>query len=193
MMSESKQRLREQCLARRKALSSEQKETFSNEIIRQLQQYLDQHYVQGAEVLCYRSLADEVNTTSVFMEPSKHQWYAPVTQKNGDMHWLSCHSSTTWEVGSFRVLEPVEGQCWKVGATPAIVLCPVVGFDGQGNRIGMGKGCFDRWLAKHRQHIDMVIGIGFECQRCSDIEYEVHDVPLDAIITEQGWMTCPNI
>ncbi len=91
-----------------------------------------------------------------------------------------------------RVLEPVDGQCWQEGASPAIVLCPIVGFDLQGNRIGMGKGCFDRWLGQHKQHIDMIIGLAFDCQRCSSIESETHDIPLDAIITEQGWMTCPN-
>ncbi len=191
-IKDNKQRLRQQCLSRRKALPFEQKKNFSDRILQTLHDYLYQQYDKDAEVLCYRSLAEEVDTSSLFVSQSKHQYYAPVTQKNGDMHWLSCDSDTEWKVGLLRILEPMNGQCWQEGTSPAIVLCPVVGFDLQGNRIGMGKGCFDRWLAQHKQHIDRVIGLAFDCQRCSVIEREAHDIPLDAIITEQGWMRCPN-
>jgi len=190
--NENKQQLRQQCLSRRKALSYRQNKNFSASILETLHGYLDQQYKQAIEILCYRSLAEEVDTSPLFTRSSKHQYYAPVTRKNGDMHWLSCHADTKWQTGILRVLEPVGGQCWQEGRSPAIVLCPIVGFDLQGNRIGMGKGCFDRWLAEHKQHIDRVIGLAFDCQRCPEIEHEAHDIPLDAIITEQGWMTCPN-
>ncbi|MDQ6968672.1 MAG: 5-formyltetrahydrofolate cyclo-ligase [Mariprofundaceae bacterium] len=191
-MKDGKQQLRQQCLARRKALSYEQKKNFSNKILQTLHDYLHQQYEQGIQVLCYRSLAEEVDTSALFTLQRNHQYYAPVTRRNGDMHWLKCDSDTEWQAGVLRVLEPVNGQCWQEGESPAIVLCPVVGFDSQGNRIGMGKGCFDRWLAQHKQHIDRVIGLAFDCQRCSGIEPEAHDIPLDVMITEQGWMKCPN-
>jgi len=191
-MKDNKQQLRQRCLSRRKILTHTKNKELSSNILQTLYAYLDQKYGQGVQVLCYRSLADEVDTSPLFALPSKHQYYAPVTRKNGDMHWLRCDSDTKWQAGILRVLEPVGGQCWQEGESPAIVLCPVVGFDLQGNRIGMGKGCFDRWLAQHKQHIDMMIGLAFDCQRCSGIESEAHDIPLDAIITEEGWMTCPN-
>jgi len=191
-MKMNKQQLRQQCIARRKALSVAQRSSFSKKIQQSLHEYLSQQYDQPIQLLCYRSLAEEVDTEAFFFEPSKHQYYAPVTQKNGDMHWLSCHPESRWKTGPLRVLEPVDGQCWQAGESPVIVLCPVVGFDLQGNRIGMGKGCFDRWLGEHKQHIDRVIGLAFDCQRCAAIEQEKHDVALDAIITEQGWMRCPN-
>jgi len=191
-MKGRKQQLRQQCLSRRKALSREQNKNFSGKILQTLQDYLHQQYDKDVQVLCYRALAEEVDTSALFTSQSDHQYYAPVTRKSGDMHWLSCDSDTEWQTGLLRVLEPVHGQCWQEGESPAIVLCPVVGFDLQGNRIGMGKGCFDRWLAQYKQHIDMVIGLAFDCQRCPAIEREAHDMPLDAIITEQGWMKCPN-
>jgi len=191
-MKASKQQLRQKCLSRRKVLSHEYRKNYSEKIQQILHEYLHQQYDKGVQVLCYRSLAEEVDTSSLFALPSKHQYYAPVTRENGDMHWLSCDSDTQWTMGLLHVLEPVNGQHWQEGGSPAIVLCPVVGFDEQGNRIGMGKGCFDRWLAQYKQHIDRVIGLAFDCQRCPEIEHEAHDIPLDAIITEQGWMKCPN-
>jgi len=191
-MKNHKQQMREQCLAHRRALSKKQNEEFSNRIIQFFREHLEQCYDQPIQILCYRSIADEVDTTALFSGQGKHDYYAPVTHENGDMHWLRCDSNTTWKVGDFRVSEPADGQHWKVDETPAILLCPVVGFDTDGNRIGMGKGCFDRWLAQHKQDFDMIIGLAFECQRCPAIASEPHDIPLDAIITEQGWMRCPN-
>jgi len=192
MMKTNKQQLRQQCLSHRKALSQTYRKTFSEKIQQTVYEYLNGQYDQSIQVLCYRSLAEEVDTSALFVGSSNHQYYAPVTRENGDMHWLRCDSDTEWEMGLLRVLEPVSGQYWQAGESAVIVLCPVVGFDVQGNRIGMGKGCFDRWLAQHKQHIDRVIGLAFDCQRCPEIEHEAHDIPLDAIITEQGWMTCPN-
>jgi len=192
MLKTSKQQLRQQCLSRRKALSSEYRKNCSERIQQTLHDYLQQQYNQDVHVLCYRSLVDEVDTSALFASQYKHQYYAPVTQNDGRMHWLSCHADTEWKLGALHVLEPISGQSWQEGDYPAIVLCPVVGFDAQGNRIGMGKGCFDRWLAQYNKHIDLVIGLAFDCQRCSEIDYETHDIALDAIITEEGWMTCPN-
>jgi len=192
MIKNNKQPLRQQCLSRRKALPHVHRTIFSEKIRQTLYEYLNRQYNQSIQVLCYRSLAEEVDTSALFVKQSNHQYYAPVTRESGDMHWLSCHSDTEWRLGLLRVLEPVSGQCWQAGRSPVIVLCPIVGFDLQGNRIGMGKGCFDRWLGKHKQHVDMVIGLAFDCQRCPVIEHEAHDISLDAIITEQGWMRCPN-
>ena len=93
-MKDSKQQLRKQCLSRRKALTRTQNKAFSSKVLQTLYDYLDQQYGQGVQVLCYRSLAEEVDTSPLFALPSKHQYYAPVTRKNGDMHWLSCHSDT---------------------------------------------------------------------------------------------------
>ncbi|MDQ6953929.1 MAG: 5-formyltetrahydrofolate cyclo-ligase [Mariprofundaceae bacterium] len=191
-MKSNKQQLRKQCLTRRQSLSKKQQQAFSAVIFNILQRYLDQHYAQGVQILCYRSLSDEVDTTAMFQMRSNDQYYAPVTQKNTAMHWLSCDAKTVWKTGALNVLEPIGGQCWQAGTIPSIVLCPVVGFDAAGSRIGMGKGCFDRWLAQNKQYFDSVIGLAFDCQRCPEIAVEAHDVPLDAVITEEGWMKCPN-
>ncbi|MDX8399128.1 MAG: hypothetical protein R8K20_02640, partial [Gallionellaceae bacterium] len=92
--------MRQQCLARRKALSDEQKKKFSNKILQTLHAYLDQQYEQGIQVLCYRSLAEEVDTSALFTLQRNHQYYAPVTRKNGDMYWFSCDSDTEWRTGA---------------------------------------------------------------------------------------------
>ncbi|PJC70988.1 MAG: 5-formyltetrahydrofolate cyclo-ligase, partial [Zetaproteobacteria bacterium CG_4_8_14_3_um_filter_59_5] len=72
------------------------------------------------------------------------------------------------------------------------LLCPLVGFDRCGNRLGMGKGCFDRWLDGMKNHILLGVGLAFACQECPRIPAEAHDMPLDIIITEGETIACRN-
>lgn len=71
-----------------------------------------------------------------------------------------------------------------------LVLTPLVGFDEQGNRLGMGGGYYDRSFSflHHRRHWQKprLLGLAFECQRVSALPHHPWDVPLYGIATEQG-------
>ena len=90
-----------------------------------------------------------------------------------------------------------------------LVLIPMVGFDAAGYRIGNGAGYYDRLLgARLPERLGgaralatallprpllprpLLVGVAFECQRLEHIEAAAHDVPLDAVITEQGLHLC---
>ena len=71
-----------------------------------------------------------------------------------------------------------------------LVLVPLVGFDCDGNRLGMGAGFYDRhfaWL-RHRKYWrrPLLVGIAFEIQRLDRLPPQPHDVPLWRIVTERG-------
>lgn len=68
---------------------------------------------------------------------------------------------------------------------PDVLLLPLVAFDDAGYRLGYGGGYFDRTLAVLRPS-PLTIGIGFECTRVTTIHPDVHDIPLDCVITEAG-------
>lgn len=72
-----------------------------------------------------------------------------------------------------------------------LVLTPLVGFDSQGNRIGMGAGFYDRTFAfRHRLNSwrgPLLMGTAWECQRVDAIPAASWDVPLDGIVTESAW------
>ncbi len=187
-----KSRLRQQCMDCRQVLSQRQKEDFSRRIQRHLEHFIETSLPPTPlDILCYQSLASEVSTADIFHQ-GNHHYYAPVTQHTGDMHWQSVHPNTRWKKGSFHILEPVDGQTWQPRKSPNLLICPIVGFDYHGNRIGMGKGCFDRWLATHQDDIDCIIGLAFSCQACRTIPVEPHDIPLHTIITEEGYISCQN-
>jgi 5-formyltetrahydrofolate cyclo-ligase len=69
-----------------------------------------------------------------------------------------------------------------------LVLMPLVAFDEQGNRLGMGKGYFDQTFAFIRHgptwHRPKLMGLAHECQKSNSLISNDWDVPLDAIATD---------
>lgn len=76
---------------------------------------------------------------------------------------------------------PAEGEA----VLPDVLLVPLVGFDGQGYRLGYGGGYYDRTLATCRTK-PRTIGIGYETSRISTIHAQPHDIPMDEIVTSRG-------
>lgn len=78
-----------------------------------------------------------------------------------------------------------------------MVLMPLVGFDEQGGRLGMGGGFYDRSLSfKHTGNTPSgssnkpaLIGLAHDCQRVDKLELAPWDIPLQNIVTAQrGWL-----
>ena len=72
-----------------------------------------------------------------------------------------------------------------------VVITPLVAFDGQRNRLGVGGGYYDRTFAflngvasKDRQPV--LIGLAYELQHIKKINAQAHDVKLDAVVSEAG-------
>lgn len=70
------------------------------------------------------------------------------------------------------------------------ILVPLVAMDERGTRLGSGAGFYDRYL-RHRLlagqwQRPQLIGVGFECQRVTQIPAGCWDVPMDALLTENA-------
>jgi 5-formyltetrahydrofolate cyclo-ligase len=66
-----------------------------------------------------------------------------------------------------------------------VVFLPLVAFDHNGNRLGMGGGFYDRTFEK-RQRKPRLIGLAHHFQECDQLSREPWDVPLDGIATDTG-------
>ena len=85
------------------------------------------------------------------------------------------------------MLEP-ELNCSKICplAELDIIFTPLVAFDTQGHRLGMGGGFYDRTLAHHyhqHQQRPAIIGLAHDCQQVDKVPVELWDLPLKQIIT----------
>ena len=70
---------------------------------------------------------------------------------------------------------------------PAGLIVPLVGFDAFGNRLGWGKGHYDRAIARLlARHPVRTVGLAFSAQQVAAVPAEPHDRRLDLILTERG-------
>ncbi len=70
-----------------------------------------------------------------------------------------------------------------------LLLLPLVAFDAQGNRLGMGGGYFDRTLAYQRDRSwrrPRLLGVGYAFQQVAGLDAAAWDVPLHDVVTERG-------
>lgn len=91
----------------------------------------------------------------------------------------------------YGIPEPADGKWY--GRSPIgldLILMPLVGFDLNGNRLGMGGGYYDRTLAylNHRSHWrrPLLLGIAYEFQKVESLTTESWDIPLHGVITESN-------
>jgi 5-formyltetrahydrofolate cyclo-ligase len=87
--------------------------------------------------------------------------------------------------------EPLTRGAWDIPVpakrdvvTPDLMLAPLVGFDRANYRLGYGGGYFDRTLAAFPQR-PAVIGVGYAFSALETIFPQPHDIPMDAVLTEQ--------
>jgi 5-formyltetrahydrofolate cyclo-ligase len=91
--------------------------------------------------------------------------------------------------GAFGITEPDRGASLPA-RTLDVVFMPLVGFDRTGNRIGMGRGFYDRFFA-HRARLrrwrrPLLVGIAYDEQCIPRLHAAAHDVPLDALVTQSS-------
>ena len=88
-------------------------------------------------------------------------------------------------VNKFGILEPKNS---KNKIIPDLIMVPLVAFDNNLNRIGYGKGYYDRNLRKISKIKKNAIslGIAYSFQKCKKIPINSHDFKLDYIFTEKG-------
>lgn len=68
------------------------------------------------------------------------------------------------------------------------LIVPLVGFDADANRMGMGGGFYDRSLAFMRRPgpSPTLIGVAHACQQVASLPVEPWDVPLQVVVSDQG-------
>ena len=89
----------------------------------------------------------------------------------------------------FDILEPMAPvREWRTARQLDVIIAPLVAFDGQGHRLGMGGGYYDRTLAfltrrscARRPHF---VALAFEMQKIPVLPAGAWDVHLDAVVTE---------
>ena len=122
--------------------------------------------------------------------------YLPVldTEHELPMKFAEIRPESRFRPNRFGIPEPVvEASELNEAAVLDVILLPLVAFNMQGHRIGMGGGFYDRTLAftvgLPRDQRPNLIGLAHEFQRHDAIEPNSWDIPLDALATENRVIT----
>lgn len=119
--------------------------------------------------------------------------YLPVLRPLSDnrLWFVHYHDATPMVANRFGIQEPhTRHGAHHARRVPPwaldLVLLPLVGFDGQGNRMGMGGGFYDRSFAFSRNGgpRPRLIGVAHDCQRVECLPTASWDIPLDTIVSD---------
>ncbi len=147
-------------------------------------------FVACSSVACYLPARDEVDPSMIIERAWRHGKcvYAPVIDANGGMMFRRLTPDTPLERNRYGLWEPVAGSQISPQNID-LVITPVVAFDENRHRIGMGSAYFDRCFAflKHKKHWrrPKLLGLAFECQRVEKIKPNPWDIPLYEVVTER--------
>ncbi len=136
-------------------------------------------FMLADKILMYHSLPDEVDTRNFLKKwGQRKNFYLP--RVNGVNLDILPYDETRLELGSFHIEEPTGNDTINPDEVEVIIV-PAVAYDHQGNRLGRGKGFYDRLLGSTHA---TTIGIGYDFQLLDSLPVEEHDVPMDMVITQ---------
>lgn len=131
-------------------------------------------------VLLYHSLKDEVDTHAFVRKwSSRKQVLLPVVVGE-DLELRKYTGPEDMAIGAYGIEEPT-GELFTDYAAIDFIAVPGVAFDRKGNRLGRGKGYYDRLLPRIPSAFKA--GICFPFQLVEEVPAESFDIRMDIIIT----------
>lgn len=146
-------------------------------------------FVRSRLVACYLSTGSEVNTSAIILRAwrMKKRIFVPDTQRGGTLDFREIRPDSEFTSGPFGIPEPIGGSVLAASLFDLVVV-PVVAFDADHYRIGMGGGYYDRTFSflRHRKLFlkPKLVGVAFDCQRVDKITPNPWDIRLFRIITQ---------
>ena len=145
-------------------------------------------------VMSYMSYKNEFPTHELNKKILESGYRLVLPFTDSDFNIIPCivDSYDDLVISKLGIPEPVPAQC-SVAALDDIdvILMPGVAFDTAGNRIGFGKGCYDRFIAAGEEygtgaHSPLLAALAYDMQVISSVPSEETDRPCDVMITESG-------
>ena len=177
---ETKKDIRKRVLSHRDSMGKEEWEENS----RKIQNCVLTHpfFLESNSIYCYVDYRNEVETKSIIKRAWELGKRVAVPKIEGeDMCFYYISDFSDLKVGYRGILEPE--NLFPANDTHALVVMPGVAFDRARNRIGYGKGFYDKFMAKHPSF--HTIALAFECQLLDAIDAEELDYRPEVLITEE--------
>lgn len=177
----SKTNLRQNVKQRIKLMTMKERLRASHQVLKRLEE--NQHFQEAHVVMLFYSLPDEVCTHDFIQNWSRYKRIL-LPRVEGDEIIPSEYVETKLTQGAYGIMEPLGGN--SLISDIQLVVVPGVAFDRSGNRLGRGKGYYDRFLSQGTLQSVYKIGICFPCQLVENVPTEMQDIRMNEVIDCTG-------
>ncbi len=166
------------------------KEEINEKSIKASKIFLDSDIYKNAKtIMLYYPLGNEIDTSYIFKRAlidGKTVAFPITNVETDELTAIIADSNTHFSKGGYNIFEPNSKKIIDKSMID-VVIVPGIAFDKNGNRIGFGKGCYDRFL----KEINAIkIGFCYEFQMKNEILADEFDVCMDYLICENGLVNC---
>ncbi|MBS0849343.1 5-formyltetrahydrofolate cyclo-ligase [Citrobacter sp. JGM124] len=144
--------------------------------------------IQAKNLALFLSFDGELNTAPLIhaLWQAHKAVYLPVLHpfSRGNLLFLRYNENTPLIKNRLNIMEPRLDvrQVLPVSQLDVLVT-PLVAFDSEGQRLGMGGGFYDRTMQNRQQHHFYPVGLAHDCQWVPELPVEAWDIPLPAVVT----------
>lgn len=189
-MRDKKHRLRTAAQSRAGTYSDSECGLWSRSVQERVLQFSP--YLDSTSVALYSPIRNEVATERIrdhALAGGKRLFYPRLGQKNR-LDLVRITSPLELQSGRYGILEPVGEERLSTGdAEGLIIFVPGLAFDLHGNRLGRGKGCYDRLIRQIGDHA-VFVALAYEFQVAEAVPVECWDQKVNYIITERRVIDC---
>ena len=173
----NKQEIRKEIKSVKLNISKEGKEAAAIEVMNKIEAL--PQFIGAKNILLYNALPDELPTECMLNKWDKEKnLFLPVV--DGENLIIKRYDKEFVKVGAFGIIEPLGDNVDS--KIIDFIIVPGVAFDKNLNRLGRGKGYYDRLLSESNAFF---AGVGYHIQVLDNIPVEEHDIKMNCIITER--------
>lgn len=184
MDADERQKIRERLRAERRGMDPRARLKAAAAVAKHIQPLLGQGRVAG-----YWACDGEMPLHELLPLIAPDRYALPVVRAGKRMHFAPWRMGDALRTSRYGIPEPATETEWAPDELDVVIL-PLVAFNRDGDRLGMGGGYYDRAFAflheRPRGEKPLLVGAAYAFQEVPGLSSEPWDVPLDHIVTEQG-------
>ena len=172
-----KSELRKKAKEKLNSLAEDKVVDWSAEIAEKL--FLTPEFIYAERVFVYKSFGKEVKTNLIVDECLRRGKKVCVPKIDGEkMYSIALETISGYYVDEYGISEPVDGA----EVEPDLVIMPLLAFDAEKNRLGRGKGYYDKYCASD---FCATVALAFDAQKVESVPVDEWDYVPDMIISEK--------
>lgn len=187
-LKQHKAELRRVLRQQRAQLTKQQQRAAATGLLRSVSNLGAWHHARS--VALYLSNDGEIDTKPLAQHARAmgKEVFLPVIRPDKSLSFALWRPQDQLQNNRYDIPEPLPGARRCKLAELDILFLPLVGWDRQGGRLGMGGGFYDRALAASAQ--PLLVGLAHECQRLESVPMTERDVSMHCIATDASLHYC---